>query len=239
MNLQIKVHGINILKKKEYKMYTLKEYKDSNYKKYSKSNLPMKYINKDIEDFKILGDEKEKIFNQKNFDMFMDYYKNVEFNLKKGRGIIISGSVGIGKTLLLTYLSKKIIEIFEIENLKIQDEELGIDIKYNKLYYIQATTLSQMIFSSVLNEKELSIRRGIKTIACLWIDDVSKIQQTKTSIEINFLDDILRYRELNNLTTIYTSQVPFEELISILSIPIYDMIKGSTLQLVFRGDSQR
>ena len=220
-------------------MYTLKEYQDSNYKKYSKSNLPMKYINKDIEDFKILGDEKEKIFNQKNFDMFMDYYKNVEFNLKKGRGIIISGSVGIGKTLLLTYLSKKIIEIFEIENLKIQDAELGIDIKYNKLYYIQTTTLSQMIFSSGLNEKELNIRRGIKTIACLWIDDVSKIQQTKTSIEINFLDDILRYRELNNLTTIYTSQVPFEELINILSIPIYDMIKGSTLQLVFRGDSQR
>jgi len=221
-------------------MYLLSDIKDENYKKWNKSNLPIKYINNNIDDFKILGDtEKCKDFNRKMFEMFLNYCDNLENNLKNGFGLMICGSVGIGKTLLLTHLSKKVIEIFEKENLKIQDEELGESVKYNKFYYIQATTLYQMIFTSGLSEQELKIRRGIKSIAGLWIDDISKLNETKSSIEINFLDDIIRYRDLSKLTTMYTSQLPFDELSNTLSKPIFDMMRSNTLQLTFRGNSQR
>lgn len=221
-------------------MYLLNNYKNDNYRKYLKSNLPMKYVDSNINDFKILGDNsKEKQFNEKMYQLFNNYCKDLNINLKNGFGLTICGSVGIAKTWLLTHLAKKVIEEFDIENIKIQDEDLGDGIKFNKFYYIQATTLSQMIFRTGLTEEELKVRSGIKTIAGLWIDDISKISETKTSVEISFFDDIIRYRDLNKLTTFYTSQVPFEELSNALSKPIFDIIRGNTLQLTFRGESQR
>jgi DNA replication protein DnaC len=231
-------------------MYQANKLKSTNYKKYSKSNLPMKYIEHDIKDFRILGDtSKEKKHNQEMFDMFLDYYNNAEDYLKKGKGLILCGSVGIAKTWLLTHLAKKIIDIFENENIKIQEEEqegnLKENIKYNNFYYIQATTISQMVFTTGLNEQELKVRRGIKTIAGLWIDDISKMAETKSGVEISFLDDIIRWRDLNMLTTIYTSQLPFDSiedfdgLDKALSKPICDMIRGNSIILTFRGRSQR
>lgn len=176
----------------------------------------------------------------------MEYYNNAETYLREGKGLLICGSVGIAKTFLLTQLSKRIIEIFDQENMKIQNENLGESSrKYNKFYYIQATSLSQMIFTSCLNESELNVRRGIKTIAGLWIDDISKLSETKSGVEISFLDDILRWRDLNCLSTFYTSQLPFDSvgdfkgLDEAISKPIHDIIRGNTVIINFRGESQR
>jgi DNA replication protein DnaC len=226
-------------------MYQAQHLKSPIYKKYSKSNLPMKYIEHDIKDFRILGDsEKEKKHNEEMFEIFMDYYNNAELYLRKGEGIILCGSVGIAKTWLMTHLAKRIIDIFDDENGKIQEEDIKTD-KSNRFYYIQATTISQMVFTGGLSEKELTVRRGIKEIAGLWIDDISKLSETKSGAEISFLDDILRWRDLNGLTTFYTSQLPFdsvgkfEGLDKALSKPIHDIIRGNTRILTFRGESQR
>lgn len=226
-------------------MYKVEDLKSKEFMKYSKCNLPSKYISNCLEDFKILGDTpKEKSHNKKMFNEFLDYYNNAEEYLKQGKGLMLCGSVGIAKTFLLTQLSKKIIKIFDEENEKIQDENMA-NAKFNKFYYIQATTISQMIFPTGLNENELKIRRGIKTIAGLWVDDISKLSETKSGFEISFLDDILRWRDLNNLSTFYTSQLPFDSvgdfkgLDDALSKPIHDMIRGNTVILTFRGESQR
>lgn len=226
-------------------MYQAEKLKSASYKKYSKSNLPMKYIEHDINDFRILGDtDKVKEHNQDMFDNFMDYYNNAETYLKQGQGLVLCGSVGIAKTWLMTHLSKRIIEIFDKENGKIQEEDIQTN-RLNRFYYIQATTISQMVFTGGLNEKELSVRRGIKNIAGLWIDDISKLSETKSGVEISFLDDILRWRDLNGLTTFYTSQLPFdsvgkfEGLDQALSKPIHDIIRGNAKILTFRGESQR
>ncbi|GEM_PF-5890065 len=230
-------------------MYIADRLKSTSYKRYSRSNLPIKYINHDINDFRILGNTtKEKKHNQDMFDIFMDYYNNVETYLKEGKGLILCGSVGIAKTWLLTHLAKKIIDIFDYENVKIQeDEQEGLlkDAVKNNFYYIQATTISQMVFTTGLNEKELNVRRGIKTVAGLWIDDISKLAETKSGHEISFLDDIIRWRDLNLLATFYTSQLPFdsfgdfEGLDKAISKPIHDIIRGNCNIVTFRGESQR
>jgi DNA replication protein DnaC len=231
-------------------MYSVEKLLSLSYKKYSKSNLPMKYINHDLGEFRILGDnKKDKKLNEDMFEKFMDYYNNAEENLKKGKGLMLCGSVGIAKTWLLTHLAKHIIDIFEEENIKISEQiEEGIlkdDVKMNNFYYIQATTISQMIFTTGLNEQELKVRRGIKAIAGLWIDDISKMTETKSGIEISFLDDILRYRDLNSLPTFYTSQIPFDSKGDFIGFDkaigraIHDMIKGNCEIIIFTGDSQR
>lgn len=227
-------------------MYFADKISTAEFKKYSKSNLPMKYINNDISEFRILGDnDKVRKYNEEMFEKFMDYYNNVEYRLKEGKGLIICGSVGIAKTWAMTCLAKKIIEIFDKENGKMQEANLDYEAYKNSLYYIQATTISQMVFPTGLNDKELKARRGIKSIACLWIDDISKMAETKSGHEISFIDDILRWRDLNCLTTLYTSQLPFdsikgfEGLDQALSKPIHDMIRGNCEVITFRGTSQR
>ncbi len=231
-------------------MYTVERLKSQSYKKYARSNLPIKYIDNDISEFRIIGDNaKQKKRNEEMFNKFMNYYDNVGEYLKQGRGLYLCGPVGVAKTWLLTHLAKKIIDIFEQENSKLIEEEQEGNLKeptMNNFYYIQGTTVGQLIFPSGLNEKELNIRRGIKTIAGLWIDDISKIAETKSGHEISFLDDVIRWRDLNMLPTFYTSQIPFDAidedlpgLDKLISKPIHDMIRGNCDILTFVGDSQR
>lgn len=158
---------------------------------------------------------------------------------------MLCGSVGIAKTWLMTHLSKKIMNIFGEENGRIREENLTTVGRSNRFYYIQATTVSQYTFPSGLNERELEVRRNLKTLAGLWIDDISKLAETRSGHEISFLDDILRWRDLNCLSTFYTSQLPFDSsstfdgLDKALSKPIHDIIRGNCRILTFMGESQR
>lgn len=225
-------------------MYQVDKLKSKAWKKYSKANLPTKYIDHDINDFRILGAGKVYEHNQKTFEDFMEYYNNLEDHLRKGEGLILCGSVGIAKTWLMTHLAKKVIEIFDNENGAIIEENLDRS-KVNRFHYIQATTVSQYVFPSGLNEYELMARRGLKTIAGLWIDDISKMSETRSGVEESFLDDILRWRDLNCLTTFYTSQLPFTSTDKIngldkaISKATHDLIRGNCKVLTFLGESQR
>lgn len=226
-------------------MYQVDKLKSINWRKYSKANLPTKYINHDISEFRILGEGKVKKHNEKTFEQFMEYYDNAEEYLRKGEGLMLCGSVGIAKTWLMTHLSKKIMNIFGEENGRIREENLTTVGRSNRFYYIQATTVSQYTFPSGLNERELEVRRNLKTLAGLWIDDISKLAETRSGHEISFLDDILRWRDLNCLSTFYTSQLPFDSsstfdgLDKALSKPIHDIIRGNCRILTFMGESQR
>ena len=177
----------------------------------------------------------------------MEYYNNLEDNLKSGKGLMLCGPVGVAKTWLMTILSKKVIDIFQKENGILNENQLMVkDKKYtNRMIYIQGTTINDLVFRTGLNEKELNLRNGIKTISGLWIDDVSKMGETKNKHELMFLDDILRWRDLNALTTFYTSQLPFESkgnidgLDKVITKPIHDIIRGNCEIISFLGESQR
>lgn len=231
-------------------MYQADKINTKEWKLYSKARLPMKYIDYSLDDFRILGkDKKTKDHNSESFEEYMEYYNNLEENLKQGKGLMLCGPVGVAKTWLMTLLSKKVIEIFNNENGKMSEEQLLVkdqSKKYrNRLIYIQGTTMNDLVFRTGLNESEINLRGGIKTIAGLWIDDISKMGETKNKHELIFLDDILRWRDLNALTTFYTSQLPFESkgeimgLDKVLSKPVHDIIRGNCKIITFKGESQR
>lgn len=200
------------------------------------NNLPRKFINFEIEDFSFgKGSNEIEKHNNKEFAKVVNYYKNLEQNLEKGRGIIICGPVGVMKTSMLTVIAKKVIQIFRNWFLRSSEEIREL----HQLYFIQASTLGQLMFRTGLDEKELRLRKALKVLSALVIDDLTKISETKNHHEIVFLDDIIRYRDLNLLTTFYSCQIPFEKIKEVLGEPIYDIIRGNCEVIEFRGKSKR
>ncbi|WP_287568793.1 hypothetical protein [Thermosipho sp. (in: thermotogales)] len=214
-------------------MRTKKTLSDSEIKKYSVYNLPKKFIKSTLDDFKIIGDTTEiRQHNTICFKRFKNYMNNLDVNLECGRGLAICGPVGVGKTMLMTILAKEIIKIFDRHNFELNNAA-------NKFYFIQASRLYDLANRQGLNEDDLNIRNSIKDLSGLWIDDLTKFGETGKGNELIYLDDIIRYRDLNVLPTFYTIQVPFKLISKVLSIPIYDIIRGNCEVIEFRGKSMR
>ena len=69
------------------------------------ANLPKKYIGKTLDDFD-LSDNDQRIRWQKAkaVDMCKDYLGNWRTNLRDGRGLVFTGKLGTGKTMLLSII---------------------------------------------------------------------------------------------------------------------------------------
>lgn len=200
---------------------------------YIRSEIPLKFINSKVEHISFNGeDKKQNISNMKNFEKFLLYKENLENNLLLGKGLAICGPVGVAKTMLMTILSKDIINLFYEKN-KEEGEES------NRFLFIQATSLYDLANRYGLNDSELRKRKALKSLTGLWIDDLTKFGETGKGNEMIYLDDIIRFRDLNMLSTFYTIQVPFELVKNTLNNPIYDIIRGNCEVIEFIGDSRR
>ena len=193
---------------------------------YKNADLPKKFLSKKIEDFEISSD------NKKSFEKFLKYRENLNENLENGRGLAICGPVGVGKTALMTMLAKEIIDLYYEENKKKGQEKL-------KFKFIQSTTLFDMSNRYGLSENQINFRNKIKEFSGLFIDDLTKFGQTNNGNELIYLDDIIRYRDLNMLPTFYTMQVPLKNLQNVLTNPIQDIIRGNCEVINLVGESHR
>jgi DNA replication protein DnaC len=209
---------------------------------YINSGIPQKFYDAKLKDFKILGNKQEKEFNSNSFEEFKDYYNNLEENILNGYGLILCGSKGIGKSMLMTILAKKAIEIYMSWNRDIQAHykvQSEYEDKINKLCFIQATSLIQLTFRSTCSPKELELAYNLKSFSGVCVDDLTKIQTFKDQKEFSILDDLFRFRDLNQLPTWVTSQMDVESLTKILPSPLMDILKSNFKEIVFVGDSQR
>lgn len=210
----------------------MKRFNDSMYRFCKVYNLPYKFINTSLDELENLITNKlgNNKHNNKEFKKFLYYIENLQDFIDKGIGMAICGPVGTAKTTAMTFLSKTIIQYFNTIK----------EIKQNKKFYcIQATSLFNLATKNGLSENELEMRRTIKELHALWIDDLTKFGQTTNGNELLYLDDIIRYRDLNALPTYYTLQVPLKEVGKTMSIPILDIIKGNCIVLEFIGESLR
>lgn len=223
-------------------MYTFKRQILYNSDLLSYSNLPYKFFNKELEDFEIRGNDKNtKEHNRKEFAKVKKYIENLEENLLSAKGLFLCGPVGVGKTMLMTIVAFEILKILHKTN--VENREL-VNTKINKLKFIQGTTLGFMVNNYDLSEEEKKTKRALKTVSVLCIDDISKIGNLKNSNEITFLDDILRHRDLNMLTTLFTSQIPLKhkeeaDIFKVFGTPIGDLIRGNCEVIEIWGRSGR
>jgi len=193
--------------------------------------LPRKLVKYEIDDVELYPCQE----NKDNLNKFKSYHKNMKKNLIDGYGCILCGPVGVGKTTLATILVKKAFDIY----LEIWKEYGFRKPSTWTCRYIQATSIYFLTNRFGLSDKELELRRNLKEIPILLIDDLTKFGETNRGNELLFLDDIVRYRDLNGLITFYTVQTHFDELSKLLTKPIHDMIKGNCEILMFIGESFR
>ena len=219
------------------------------FKRLDKLNIPRIFRESKPEDFRIIGTTKgERDHNKKELSKFMDYYNKLNSNIEKGRGLVLTGPCGVGKTLLLSLVVMKAIELCDKWNEVFREVQVEKGSEYvetlereyrHNCYFIQGTTLGQLMFTQNLNEQELKIRRAAKKFTVFAVDDITKMLETKMGNEISFIDDIFRHRNFMQLTTLISSQTAIEDLSTKLSEPLYDLIHGNSLVLTFVGPSQR
>ena len=200
-------------------------------KLFAQSNFPKRFFEVDRNDFAAFGaDKKEKDFNEKELKKFFDYLDNLEDNLRKGNSLAICGGAGLGKTRLLSYLGRKVIELFV-------DEVTGKDTmtRRKQAQFILASQLQDLMYSYQREPQ----RNLLWHVEVLVIDDITKLVPFKGGQEIIFLDRILRTRYHNMLPTFLTSQYPFEKLNEALSEPILDLLYEMAQTVTLVGDSFR
>jgi len=225
-------------------MYTVDRLRNAKRKRFIKDNLPVRYFDKTLNDFTLEGPEEVVKANGHSLSLVNDYLMHAKSNLCNGLGLFFYGPVGVGKTMMMTIIAKAVIELFDSENFKI-NEEIGNNSTKNRMYRITAPDIVEFTFPSGLSDERKLIREGIRDVSGLWIDDISKLTQTKTANEIAYLDGLLRHRYDFGLPTFYTSQVPLKSkgnidgINKVLSEPIYELIRDTSIPVLFTGPSRR
>jgi len=188
-------------------------------------DMPRRFIDLYFGDF-------EKVISEENFEKIKKYIKDFWKNLINGKGMIFVGPVGTAKTAAACLLMKYAYSFFLNEKFYFQYK------KYNKGVLtleesVQFVLSGKMLFD-YFGDKESFLK--LKDKSFLIIDDITKPTQ---NFFVEVFDFVIRHRELNNLPTILTSQLPMKKLKEFFGLPVYDLIKGNYKVLKFLGKSKR
>ena len=145
--------------------------------------------------------------------------------------IMLCGPIGVCKTALATMMlkysycimrNKKIRAMWQQQNPLVQDWNL---VRFWSSYDV---------VKEHINNKDRF--EGGKRAFILAIDDITK---PSNDFYTEVLDQVLRYRELNCLPTILTSQVKSVGLGDTFPLPLCDLINGNSDEVRITGDSKR
>lgn len=169
-------------------------------------NMPLSFIAADLDDYDTswLKQGNYADENFENFDRYLEYINNIGDMIDRGLGLFISGSFGVGKTMLEVIALKRAIDYFI--GLKPDSVDFGFTIGY--------TTGEELVglFSYDDNESSKNRRSKLRTIDVLSIDELTRVPLTASAKEKVFIEGIIRSRAFNLLSTIITSQANIDEL---------------------------
>jgi DNA replication protein DnaC len=169
---------------------TVETLKNEKIKICKSANLPLRFTNANLEEFKkVLQGEVDKKEQTDILNFVEQWFNNLKYYLDNGIGLFISGPSGVGKTYLITLIAFEIIKLFNNSNSKIFDARLSTD-KNNKTIYENINTLYFVTVQDLLdyhsrynlNDNELRLRNAFKNFNVLIIDDVTKIYEFKNAL---------------------------------------------------------
>ena len=190
------------------------------YKSYAAAGIPKRYYDMSFECLRQNGHFPEE--NKEAYAVVKSYVDNLEQNLANGKGLILRGPAGTGKTSIAISVLKKAIE-------------LG---KGCMMISMPSLLDTMLALSKGPNDVYLSYEQKIRNIPILLLDDFGA-EYSKSEWVNAKVDDIIidRYNKMKPiiLTTNYGDEWTKEN----YSQRVYDRLRGEYTEAIFMGKSHR
>jgi len=182
-------------------------------KHYSKSGIGVRYQRLDWSDF--VGDPEA-------LTQISEYVLRYDQMLRQGMGLLLTGTLGTGKTFLGTMVLKELIK---------------------RGYNCWATTFAQTIeaFTATWGNQEEKgwFAKKFMHSQVLLLDDLGRDLRTGNNLPQSTFDSILRTRVQEGRTTILTTNMSMRELESGYGSAVLSLLKEVSLLVNFTGDDFR
>lgn len=184
--------------------------------------IPKKFHNMTLEDFKTFGDD--DILSVKNY--ILSYLDSFSENIDQNNGLFLSGSNGVGKSMLSSILAKEAyIRRMSVRMCQFSD-------------YISQYTRAWG--TKALEDRESAnddFNVNYKTVEFLVLEEIGKEIDSKIAEPI--LEDCLRYREEKGLVTIICTNLDIDQIKRIYGMSVASLIKGNMTPIDIAGKDRR
>ena len=162
-----------------------------------------------------------------SLEIVRKYLGNVWSHYKKGVGIYLYGSNGVGKTLLLNIVFKELIRL-----------------KFSARIISMSELITKFTSGWHNEETRMSLERTLKEVQFLGIEEIGKEyknKQTKesTSVGLHVLDTIIRHRINESKPIWITSNVHPDQIAEMYSEDIASMLREVAIPLKVLGKDYR
>ena len=193
-----------------------------------------KYLN-NIEIGKLYWEvDEKKIIPQKLLNAFI---VNLKDNIKKGKGVILSGGLGVGKTTILCWIAKEVFKNGKSSGYLVSDGNY-VPTSWSPLCNIRFISVSRL-FSLIYN-KDIDDLENYERCKLLLLDDFGR--EYGHDFPVSIFEDFIEYRYSNMLSTIVTTNLTKEQLKGLTKYArVVDRWRDKKLYtfIEIAGDSQR
>ena len=204
------------------KKVTMEEAKQSKYYHlFRQFNFPLAFIAAELDDYDRtwLSKGEHEDGNLRNFQRYLDYVKDIGYQIENGVGLFISGSFGVGKTMLEVIALKKMIDYYLARPIKPQD----VDASFSMGYLTGAGVVELYLYGD--GEKNETRRAKLTTIDVLAIDELTRVPLTGTAKEKVLVEEVIRSRAFALKPTIITSQSAADQVGKDMSPALPELIR--------------
>lgn len=180
------------------------------------SGIPDVYQRLHFSDGTALGDSDK--------EMTAAYYGRAENYVDRGRGLLLHGTKGAGKTFIASYLLRRIIADFPRFD--------GFFTTFQEMISARAQSFSDE--EARTNYTDLVMRSDL-----LVIDDIGRELGRSGDMPLSTFDQVIRSRVANSLATIITTNHSPEELPQMYDSNVWDLLLESVGMHAFQGVSFR
>lgn len=192
-------------------------------KNYLLSNIPEKYFGFELS---LIRDKIETIESNIEQINIIERYINSIISLgnvvKKGTGLYISGTHGVGKTALAIIILKTAIQ------------------HYYPSFFSRSTEILQLVRDGWKNEdKKAYLSYVVNNSTFFVIDDIGRLFSEISEAERSNIDDIFLKRDDANLCTIITANHPLETNRDLLGDALYSNFRERLIEVKLLGEDYR
>ena len=134
-----------------------------------------------------------------------EYVSDLKNNILAGRGLVLSGTVGVGKTTALCYIAKKVFGLGDI--VKSEYNDGWHPVKYRPFCSVKFTSINHLF--SLFFQKNRAADE-FKNCKLLLLDDFGREYQH--DFPVSAFEDFVEHRYANLLSTVITTNLAAKQL---------------------------